>query len=237
MNDTHTSQNTPAEEIPALLDQLYVVVETRESIVTHRRVRRGPHRVVAVPDIRPHTTRRPGLLVQLGVNGGTGASVPSNSPGWDADGALAPMASGSTGPAEPVTQAWFTADEIDRAISDLAEQLHAEGHRGSFVDIALADQAAGRRIARRLRSLVSRARIAAAYDSPIVPLRDVCCPECGGELRVRTDASSAVWCAGAWTIEGPAERGEPWPARARCGATWPRGSWVTLLEEATREAG
>lgn len=31
----------------------------------------------------------------------------------------------------------------------------------------------------------------------------------------------------------PATVNGPWPMWERCGATWPRGSWVRLLEEAT----
>ncbi|GAA4059735.1 hypothetical protein [Actinomadura miaoliensis] len=232
--------SSPAEDVARLLDELYYAVETRESIVTHRRVRRGPDRIIAVPDIRPHRTHGPGLLAQLGVIAATGdrghvvagAAVPHRSPGWDEDGALAPLSnSGRPGSAEPVTEAWHIAREIDQAVDELVEQLRAEGHRGGLVDIALADERVGARIVARLRGLVARARIAADYDAPIVPLRDVCCPDCGGELRVRQDASSAVWCTGSWIVEGPAPRGEPWPVRAFCGARWPRGAWVALLED------
>lgn len=223
--------HTPAEEVRALLDELYTEVTTHEQVPRYRRVRRGGGREVAVIDFAVHRTRAPGLLTQLGIHDGHGAAVPSGSPGWDDDGALSPMSrSGSPEAAEPVTDAWHVADEIRRDLDALAAELRAEGHAGTLVDIALGDERTGRRIARRLRSLAARARIAASYDAPVVPLRDVCCPECGGQLRVRADASSAVWCAGEWTVQGPAERGDPWPVRARCGATWPRGSWVKLLE-------
>lgn len=233
-----TDHTTTAQQIGELLDQLHTEVTTREQVPRYRKVRRGHGREVAVIDFAVHRTRAPGLLTQLGINDGHGAAVPSRSPGWDDDGALSPMArSGRPEAAEPVNDAWHVADGIRRDLDALTAELHAEGHTGSFIDIALDDEHTGHRIARRLRALVARARIAAAYDAPVVPLRDVCCPECGGQLHVRADASSAVWCTGAWTIEGPALTGEPWPVRVRCGATWPRGSWVKLLEEATREAG
>jgi hypothetical protein len=273
------AEQTPAEEIPALLAALYDRVDTSESIVTHRRVRRGPDRIIAVPDIRPHRTTGPGLLAQLGVTAGTwsrvapvevrrwesdhapgtgcrekcghgrwvvdrvehrivpprvaaGAAVPGGSPGWDADGALSPLTAASKPEsAEPIAETWHVAHEIEQDLAELVADLRAEGRDGSLVDIALDDERAGARIVRRLRGLVARARIAADYDAPIVPLRDICCPECGGEMRVRQDASSAVWCAGSWLVEGPAPRGEPWPVRAACGASWPRGAWVALLAD------
>lgn len=163
----------------------------------------------------------------------SGAALPGGSPGWDADGALTPLTgAGSAESAEPIGDAWHTADDIHHDLAALHAEIAAQGHQGSLVEIAAADERAGRRIAARLRSLVARARIAADYDAPIVPLRDIYCPECGGEMRVRADASSAVWCAGEWTVEGPAGPGEAWPLAARCGATWPRGAWVKLLEEA-----
>lgn len=168
-----------------------------------------------------------------------GAGVPGGSPGWDPDGALAPLVGSSPDPGEPVTEAWHAAAEIRASLRQLGEELHAEGWRrpATLVAIALEDQAAGDRILRRLRALLSHARIAADYDAPIVPLRDICCPECGGEMRVRADASSAVWCAGRWVVEGAAARGEVWPVVARCGAKWPQGSWVAILkEEADQEA-
>lgn len=164
-----------------------------------------------------------------------GGALPGGSPGWDADGALSPMtASGKPEAAEPIADAWHTAAEIREGLHQLGLDLHARGWRqpDTLIDIALKDEQTGEWIARRLRSLVDRARIAASYDAPIVPLRDVYCPECGGELRVRADASSAVWCAGSWIVEGPAMPGEPWPVTVWCGARWPQGAWVELLEDA-----
>lgn len=231
---------TPAEEVAELLAVLYDRVETRETVATYRRVKRGPGREVAVLDFKPHSTRAPGLLAQLGViaargpqgRAAVGAAVPSGSPGWDADGALTPLTgSGGHESAEPITDAWHVAHEIRADLNALEDELRAAGLTGRLLDDA-ANERIGRRIVARLRGLVARARIAADYDAPVTTLRDVYCPECGGDMRVRADASSAVWCAGVWPVEGPAVRGEPWPVRQRCGATWPRGAWVALLEEA-----
>jgi hypothetical protein len=169
----------------------------------------------------------------------TGAALPGGSAGWDADGALSPMAGGGKPEAaEPIADAWHTAAEIRDDLAALGRELYADGWRApeTLITIALADEDTGRRIAARLRGLVARARIAAGYDAPIVPLRDVYCPLCGGELRVRADASSSVWCAGMVPVAGPALEGEEWPIGwARCAARWPRGSWVKLLEDATTE--
>lgn len=180
--------------------------------------------------VRVRTEQRPvpGVVV-------AGAAVPSGSAGWDADGALSPLAtSGQPGAAEPVTDAWHVGQEVARELAALADELVADGHDGTLVDAALADEDTGRRIAARLRALVARARVAAGYDAPVVTLRDVCCPACGGPLMVRADASSAVWCGGVLPVAGPAPADDPdcvplgW---APCGARWPRGGWVQLLED------
>ncbi|HEY9408902.1 MAG TPA: hypothetical protein VIP77_04915 [Jiangellaceae bacterium] len=177
-----------------------------------------------------------------------GAAIPSGSPGWDPDGALTPLVGGSPDPGEPLTDAWHAAEDIRHELAQLGRELHAEGWRASkdtLVSIALADEQTGEWIAARLRALTSRARIAADYDAPPKPLQDMHCRYCKGQLWVRADASSAVWCAGWLPIQGPARADDPdWPAGsetwgpigwARCGATWPRGSWVALLAEAERE--
>ncbi|MFB4306956.1 hypothetical protein [Actinomadura sp. GTD37] len=176
-----------------------------------------------------------------------GATIPSGSPGWDADGALTPLVAGSPDPGEPITDAWHAADDIRHELVQLGRELHEEGWRApndTLVSIALDDVATGEWIAARLRALVSRARVAADYDAPAVPLRDVHCRYCGGQLWVRADASSAVWCSGWLPILGPAAADDPdWSADceewgpvgfARCGRSWPRGSWVALLAEAER---
>jgi hypothetical protein len=164
--------------------------------------------------------------------------VPGGSPGWDADGALSPTSTGgSFESAEPIADAWHAADEIRVGLREIGRDLHADGWRPpeTLVTIALANEETGEKIVARLRSLVNRARIAAGYDAPVVPLRDMYCVHCGGSLHVRADASSAVWCTAVLPVHGPAvtEDGQ-WPIGfARCGAKWPRGSWVKLLEDVT----
>jgi hypothetical protein len=233
---------TPAEEIADLLSELFRRVDTFEKVLRYRKVQRG-NREVAITDWALHRTRAPGLVDQLGVivqdgpRSGVvipGAAVPGGSPGWDDDGALSPTAAhGTFESAPPVAEAFWLADDIRRQVDELNAELRAEGHDGDLVDMALDDPETGRRIARRLRALVGQARIELGYDAPIVTLRDMYCRYCGGEMRVRVDASSDVWCAGRIPLEGPALEGEPMPiGYVPCGARWPRGSWVWLLETA-----
>lgn len=73
--------------------------------------------------------------------------------------------------------------------------------------------------ARATREWVRRARTALAYDAPIATLRDLRCRYCGGALRVRSDASSDVWCA---TSDCRDEGGNP--------PRWPKETWFLLLE-------
>lgn len=87
----------------------------------------------------------------------------------------------------------------------------------------------------RLRGLISRARILLTYDEPMVQLRWTYCPECGGALMVRRDATSDVRCAGG-PVEGPARKGQSWPVvHPGCGAVWARWQWVDLLPNETNE--
>lgn len=218
----------PAEQIPGLLRQLHDEVTTRETVLRYRTVRRGD-RDTAIPDWVIHRTRQRGLIDQARA-----AAVPQGSPGWDADGALSPMPSGgSFESAEPVTEAFHLPEEAASVLLELADEAKAAGH-DTLIDAALADEHHGQRIAARLRAVVNHARVVLKYDAPIVTLRDVHCPECGGELWVRKDASGPVRCSGTLPLHGPAVEDGPWPIGwERCGASWPRWTWVRLLEEAT----
>jgi len=218
MSDRPDSAPAVARHVAGLLEPLMRRVTTRETVPMYRRVRRGPDRTVTVLDWRTHTTTAPGLLDQLDA-----AAVPGGSPGWDDDGALAAyITSGRAEPGEPVAEQWHIAEDIRRALAELCAAVGVRRPGELVAAAAAADpDGTGEQITATLRRLVTRARIAAAYDAPITALRDVVCPECGGALLVRADASSAVWCGGT-------DDAEP------CGARWPRGAWVDLLEAVTR---
>jgi hypothetical protein len=184
------------------------------------------------------TERRPAAAYGIVT---AGSAVPQGSPGWDADGALSPTPSG--GSFESREPAAAAAIELSLAIrvgvNELREQLGATSPQPStkrglreLVGLALAaDEHDAYRALGRVRSWVSTAKIVLGYEAPIVALRDMYCRYCGGQLLVRTDASSAVWCDGYVPIHGPAREDELWPiAWERCDASWPRGSWVALLD-------
>lgn len=170
-----------------------------------------------------------------------GDAVPQGSPGWDADGALAPLPSGKSFESRsPATAALELMLDIRAGVNEIRKQLGAttpepstkRGLRELVGLAAVADEHDAYRVLGRVRSWVSTAKILLGYEAPIVPLRDMYCRHCGGQLMVRADASSAVWCDGYVPIHGPARENEPWPIGwGRCGASWPRGSWVALLDE------
>lgn len=111
-----------------------------------------------------------------------------------------------------------------RELLDLALRATGEGW--------LVDDRMVRQITAAARSWAASARLALRYDAPVATLRSTHCPTCGGQLRVRSDASSNVWCAGVKgrVMEGPALEGDRWPLPDRgCGAKWPRLAWLDLL--------
>lgn len=182
-----------------------------------------------------------------------GAAIPSGSPGWDSDGALNPLRSLGFESRSPATSAVELYDDIRRGVDRLRRDLRAAAGRSwggrkapkdalrelvglvANVDGDTADDAV-----RQVRGWVSTARILLRYDAPIVALRDVVCGQCEGELQVRADASTPVWCAGhpAVTVYGPALPDQDWPVTyppiVGCGEKYPRGSWIRLLEQAAR---
>jgi hypothetical protein len=96
----------------------------------------------------------------------------------------------------------------------------------------LLDDAWAARALRRAKSWASTARLALAYDAPVMEIGGSQCPFCEGRLLVRGDASSDVWCAGrpGRSVEGPALVDDPWPVPDRgCGTRWPRHGWLALL--------
>lgn len=178
--------------------------------------------------------RRPGSAVP-------GAAVPGGSPGWDADGALSPIRAGTASSRPPTTEATWLLMDIEASARRLYGQLlaatgtpRARSGLGEILRhlVALAldvdDRAAARAVA-AARSWVSAARLITGYDAPVVRLRDIGCPTCGGDLHVRSDASTDVWCTGRQIIHGPALEGEPWPVEHPCGLTYPRATWLDLF--------
>jgi hypothetical protein len=172
-----------------------------------------------------------------------GAAVPQGSPGWDDDGALQPSRGGGARSRPPATEALELLDAIDAGARRLCVELRSAARQqpGRRVDtaaalrelvglVSLVDEATARSALARVRSWVLAARVLLRYDAPIVALRDVVCRACGGELRVRADASSDVWCAAHISVEGPAYEGEPWPVTYPCGQRYPRWQWIELLE-------
>jgi hypothetical protein len=180
-----------------------------------------------------------------------GAAVPGGSPGWDQDGALNPLRSLGFESRTPATSATELLSDITAGAGRLRADLRAAAGktRGArratsamlreLVGLALdVDDATADAAVHSVRGWVSAARVLLGYDAPIVALRDMYCSECRGELYVRADASTAVWCAGrpALTVHGPALLLEDWPVRYPaydgCGTTYPQGSWIRLLEQA-----
>jgi hypothetical protein len=170
------------------------------------------------PTQHVHRTRQPGLVAQLDASPLLGAVKGAR---YDQGG----------GHAKPTSRPPLDLSAMD-LLADMAagvrgwrQRLGGRGRRPLVGEL--------RALVADLRSWVRTARVALSYDAPVADLPDFACPDCGGSLKVLSDASSDVWCAGGVPVEGPALQGRGWPMRSRpCGATWPRGQWVLLLEQA-----
>lgn len=197
------------------------------------------------------TTTEPGLLVQLRL------AVPAGQlPGHPPDGTTHASAARSRPPGTTLPIETF--EDLAAGIEQTVRRLRSltGRSRGSRRPVAHmlrelpallldVDQKGAytvtpreaQRAVRDARGWVTTARLAMHYDVPIVDLPWRYCPECGGKLRVRQDASSDVWCCGTGELViGPANKDEPWPLKHHgCGAKWPRHSWLTLLDETTTE--
>lgn len=187
--------------------------------------------------IHPEPTASPGLL-EAGPTRGPryGADVTSHSkPGSRPPTSLAAL--------ETLTSIETAAVHLRRAadstagITTLARGRGIRGELQHLIWLLSTTHRGGRpllgdhwadRIYRELCSWASDARVTLSYLAPVVTLQ-VVCPDCGGELKVRQDATSDVWCIGRRTVEGPALEDEPWPVTYRCGAVWPRITWIQLL--------
>lgn len=75
------------------------------------------------------------------------------------------------------------------------------------------------KIRRDLEALVRQARVTLGYEAPQRILADTVCGNCGGALRVASDAQSDVKCAGT--------ESEP-----PCGTVYKRWEWMELLKGA-----
>jgi len=187
------------------------------------------------PKIVLHRTKELGLLVQLK------ASVrPSGSAGWDADGALSISTGRGPESRPPVNVAAMDLlADVTAGSHAWRERLGGKGRRPLVGELraltGLAHTASTHDVKQLhddVQSWVRSARVALSYDVPAVDLQGFVCNQCGGGLRVLADASSDVWCAGGVVLEGPLLPGRRGPLRTEgCGATWPRGQWVLLLEQ------
>lgn len=194
-----------------------------------RQGRRDPERGI-------YRTRHAGLLGQLVESLVPGATM--HEPGGGKPGSRTPSADAASSALFDIAHGWTVNRGRDRkpGVRSLRLRLRAEAGQSKLVAVgkptivaslqeirALAHVVGEEHVqeaAQATRSFVQRARVALAYDAPIVALRDVSCPECGGELRVASDVSTDVWCA---NRECRDEDGR--------GRSWPRRNWVFLLEQ------
>lgn len=180
-----------------------------------------------------------------------GATVPSGSPGWDADGALSPMRGGGWESSEPTTQALELEDRIASEVAGVHVFVaHAAGVgstrrtvggrlRELVALVALVDDDTGRWAVGRVRSWVSAARVLLTYEARTIELARWHCPECFGRVRTRVDGDTQVWCAGLGAVYGPpVSEDAPFPVLAGpCGARWGKGEWVDFMQRQTPRGG
>ncbi|WP_327047273.1 hypothetical protein OG320_05110 [Microbispora sp. NBC_01189] len=238
---TRIEQRAVTRHDPGLLWQLgsviaraghaWAVIDIVETIGT--RERRTGHRVQRVPSFS--------FVIP-------GATIPSGSPGWDADGALSPMRGGGSFESEaPVTAALELEDAIASQIAHvhahliqatgqtstrrtiggrLRELVHLVALLEDADEVDLATWAVG-----RARSWVSSCRTLLGYDARIIELARWHCPDCSGRLRTRADDESLVWCAGIGIVHGPRHHpDDPMPVTyPGCGNRWGKLQWVDLM--------
>lgn len=226
-----------AQDVGLLLDE----VRTRASYVQQEIIQaRGRKRVTTVHKI--NLTHHVGLLDQL-----EHAAIPQGSPGWDEDGAASTASRSKPGSRVPTTAAFDLLTDITAGAVALHARLSridpktsrktTPGALRSIVGLSLtADDTDVGRAAKTVRSWVTAANVLLRYEAPISQLH-VVCPDCHGRLWVRSDASSDVWCAGPGRVHGPPLEDAPFPVYyGGCGAAWPRGMWLDLLEGKTGQA-
>lgn len=232
-------RDTLTEQLAAYAHELLDHVRTSEEI-DWRPTRRGLNLPDTAPLPRPETRRwatsSPGLLDQLAERAGTrgtldAAEVPAmeQGPGRSRPGSRPPAAAH-----------WLeTLIDLESAIAGARARWRVTAGRtiGERVDTraalrdivglcldgaGLTTQEVGQ-VVTEARSWCTTARVALTFDVPVVDLPDVRCPDCGGgPLRVRRDASSDVWCSAIVAEEDGHAR--------RCGAVWPRATWLLILD-------
>lgn len=243
-------------DLAAVVSELFDEVTTRELVPTAAIPGYRPPTGRPAPKRVPHTTTAPGLITQLEDAAGTRPARdhlveagPARGPRYGADvtggGKPGSRPPGSLTALETLTQIETAAIEVRRRTdrhAGLTTLPRARGLRGEIQHLTwllgtrhahgdpLVDDRHARAVLHAARSWATDARVTLSYLAPVVTL-NVRCPDCGGDMRVRKDASSDVWCAG--TVEGPALDGDPWPVR--CGARWPRITWVQLLDQVNHE--
>lgn len=196
------------------------------------------------PETRRHITRAPGLLVQLAVLTGQ-LPAPETGPGGGgtSDGAAPPgaqpaetLAVINTNIARTYMQARTDAGMPPKptttagALHGLVGLLSARRSDGEH---ALTDDQAAR-IVQALRHWARTGRIELGWQSPTIAIPGTQCPDCLhiGTLRAPADASGDVRCTS--NPVGPNRPGDPYPRR--CGAVWPRHTWLQILDRMTAEA-
>jgi hypothetical protein len=232
-------RDTLTEQLAALAHELLDHVRTEEHI-DWRPTRHGLGLPATAPLPRPETRRwttsSPGLLDQLAERAGTRGTL---------DAAEVPAAEQGPGRSRPGSRPptaahWLeTLIDLESAVAGARARWRVTAGRGMGTRVdtrtALRDlvglcldgsgltvDEVGQVLA-EARSWCTTARVALTFDVPMVDLPDVSCPDCGGgPLRVRRDASSDVWCSAIVVEDGGHMR--------RCGAVWPRATWMSILD-------
>lgn len=235
----HAEQRVANRRDPGLLRQLGAVAG---HTTTGRRILdtrdedgwRTGHRV-------QRTTTRAGWAIP-------GASTPSGSPGWDADGAMSPQPTGRSFESQaPARDALLLEDQIAQEVASLHARLARATrthtirrtvggrlrelvHLAAIADEQGLDDDAYQALA-AVRGWVSACRVLLGYDARAIELANWHCADCGGRVRTRADDESIVWCAGLGVVEGPALEYEEMPVvYGSCGAKWGKGEWVDFMQ-------